>query len=72
MDEMVQHVDKHTSALRGIQSIGMDVYLDVPRSQDRLAPQLAGFHGKLNVCEKTCEIRAPIGMLVHVHKNWTP
>ena len=40
MDEMVQHVDKHTSALRGIQSIGMDVYLDVPRSQDRLAPQL--------------------------------
>ena len=37
---MVQHVDKHTNALRRIQSTGTDVYFDISRSQDRLAPEL--------------------------------
>jgi hypothetical protein len=40
MDEMAQHVDKHTNALRRIQSTGTDAYFDIPRSQDRLAPEL--------------------------------
>ena len=40
MDEMVQHVDKHTNALRRIQGTGTDAYFDIPRSQDRLAPEL--------------------------------
>ena len=40
MDEMVQHVDKHTNALRRIQVVGTDRYFDIPRSEDRLAPEL--------------------------------
>lgn len=40
MDEIIQHVDKHTNALKGIQGTGTDAYFDVPRLQDRLAPEL--------------------------------
>ena len=40
MDEMIQHVDKHANALRGIQSTSTDAYFDIPRSEDRLAPEL--------------------------------
>lgn len=40
MDEMAQHIDKHTNALRRIQNTGTDTYFDISRSQDRLAPEL--------------------------------
>ena len=38
MNEMVQHVDTHTSALKRLQV--KDPFITMPRAEDRLAPEL--------------------------------
>lgn len=40
MDEMLQHVSKHASTLRGIQNTSTGSYFGVPRPEDRLAPEV--------------------------------